>query len=202
MNTIHPWSEVQAGSARLGRWYTLDSEEENRHNREFNNVWMLGMVMISGKARMRRRRVVYFDNKMDFRGHMDVTYDQNPSIIRLLCHSHRGAWIYQILGRMGLHRRWKQKDACILALFRELGDDHIGRQWLVSAGQCVLHCRFSSLTTMHRGSAHHRSLLWVEYQADDFQAGGGISLKSSALFAALSRVRSSVSKMIKKRACR
>ena len=38
VNTIHPWSEVQAGSARLGRWYTLDSEEEDRHNREDNTV--------------------------------------------------------------------------------------------------------------------------------------------------------------------
>ena len=47
--------------------------------------------MISGKAKMRRMRVLDFDNKMDFGGHMDVTYDQNPSIIRLLCHSHRGA---------------------------------------------------------------------------------------------------------------
>ena len=57
---------------------------------------MLRIVIVSGKTRMRKIRVFYFDNKMDFRGHMDVTYDQNPSIIRLLCHSHRGAWILNI----------------------------------------------------------------------------------------------------------
>ena len=50
-----------------------------------------------------------FDNKMDFRGHMDVTYDQNPSIIRLLCYSHRGGMNISDSGKDGPSQKLETK---------------------------------------------------------------------------------------------